>query len=327
MRYLPICFDLRGKRIAISGAHHTAVARLRLLLKTEAVIDVFGLEPLGQLWQWHAQGRIQLYPRIATHADIDRADLLYITDEHAPTRARVLALAQSTGTLTNVVDHPQDSQFITPAIVDRSPITIAIGTEGSAPMLARQVRKECERYFNTGIGIIARAAAKYQVQVRAQLRGVTKRQFWDEYFDQMRSTAPSQLNDQLAETVLQKLLEQYVQADNTSGRVVFIEWDPDDDHLPTHAKCALAQADLVIYDPLIPAHWLQDARHEARLIRHLGTHEWLDMVEQNTLAVRIGHHLQAEMAACAQAAILFEPTTLPHRDTTHGQIISNGGLA
>ena len=65
------------------------------------------------------------------------AALFYDANEDAQEDRRVAKLAHQAGALVNIVDNLQDSQFITPAIVDRDPVTVAIGTEGAAPVLAR----------------------------------------------------------------------------------------------------------------------------------------------------------------------------------------------
>ena len=62
--------------------------------------------------------------------DLTDEVLFYAADEDDAEDARTSAIARDAGVLVNIVDNLEDSQFITPAIVDRDPVTVAIGTEG-----------------------------------------------------------------------------------------------------------------------------------------------------------------------------------------------------
>jgi len=131
VRYYPIFLDTEAGRIVVSGAGETATAKLRRLLKTQARIEVFGAEPPAAVQLWADEGRLIPRPRTIAPVDLIDADLLYVTEpEGAAERA---ALARQHGVLVNVVDTPELCDFITPALVDRDPVVVAIGTEGTAP--------------------------------------------------------------------------------------------------------------------------------------------------------------------------------------------------
>ncbi|MCB1493909.1 MAG: bifunctional precorrin-2 dehydrogenase/sirohydrochlorin ferrochelatase, partial [Rhodobiaceae bacterium] len=144
MRHFPIYLDMAGARVVVSGAGETAVAKLRLLLKTEADIAVFGPNPAEFVRAWAGEGRLRLTERPLEASNLDGVRLLYAANDDEAEDARVRLLGRSAGVLVNVVDNLNASDFITPAIVDRDPVTIAIGTEGTAPVLARRVKAEIE---------------------------------------------------------------------------------------------------------------------------------------------------------------------------------------
>ena len=150
MRHFPIYLDLDSQTVVISGAGETAVAKLRLLLKTDAKIFVYGTNPDRLIQSWARAGKLSLIERQIRHTDIKPAKLFYCANDDETEDLRALALAHKIGVLTNVVDDLQNSDFITPAMVDRAPLTIAIGTEGAAPVLARQIKKTTGRHTANG---------------------------------------------------------------------------------------------------------------------------------------------------------------------------------
>ena len=140
MRHLPISLNLRGQRVVIAGAGETALAKLRLLLKTEANLLVFGAAPMTEIAGLASAGKFTLVQRAVESADLAGARLVYAANGDAAADARVVGLAHAAGVLCNSVDNLEASDFLTPAIVDRDPVTVAIGTEGCAPVLARQIK-------------------------------------------------------------------------------------------------------------------------------------------------------------------------------------------
>ncbi|MEM9793857.1 MAG: NAD(P)-dependent oxidoreductase, partial [Pseudomonadota bacterium] len=121
MRHFPIFLNLRGRRVVVSGAGECAVAKLRLLLKTEAQIVVFGTDPVAQVRDWAADRRITLVERSLAAGDAICAALVYGANEDEALDAAAVEIGRAAGALTNIVDNLEDSQFITPAIVDRDP--------------------------------------------------------------------------------------------------------------------------------------------------------------------------------------------------------------
>ncbi|HEY7862612.1 MAG TPA: bifunctional precorrin-2 dehydrogenase/sirohydrochlorin ferrochelatase, partial [Thermoanaerobaculia bacterium] len=153
MRHYPVFLDLRDRSIVVSGAGPVAAAKLRLLMKTEARIEVYGAEPAGEIEAWAREGRLVLVERAIAPGDAAGAELLYGANGDAAEDARAAAIGRAAGALVNIVDNLEDSDFITPAIVDRDPVTVAIGTEGAAPVLARKIKAEVEAMLPATLGL------------------------------------------------------------------------------------------------------------------------------------------------------------------------------
>ena len=180
MRYYPIFLDTAAARILVSGADEAATAKLRLLLKTEGQISVFGDNPTEEVLRWAEEGRLRHYIRPIEESDLNGAAMLYVA--HADGAERLVTLAHKHGVLVNVVDTPALCDFITPAMVDRDPVVVAIGTEGTAPMLARQIKSSIEGLLHPSTGVLAQLAAKSRHKVEAVAAGSPRRALWARFF-------------------------------------------------------------------------------------------------------------------------------------------------
>ncbi|MEO0917938.1 MAG: bifunctional precorrin-2 dehydrogenase/sirohydrochlorin ferrochelatase, partial [Pseudomonadota bacterium] len=149
MKHFPIFLAVEGRRIVVSGGGDAAMAKLRLLMKTEAHLTVIAAEIAPDIQKWADQGKLAIIERAMEPGDALCAALFYAANEDDAEDARVAAIANAEGALVNIVDNLADSQFITPAIVDRDPVTVAIGTEGAAPVLARAIKADLEERLPT----------------------------------------------------------------------------------------------------------------------------------------------------------------------------------
>ena len=144
MKHYPIFLSVECRNILLSGGGAAAIAKLRLLLKTEANLHVYSKTPAPEIVKWAADGRLSLVARDLDATDLSNAALVYAANDDATKDSRVATLARAAGVLVNIVDDLEGSDFITPAIVDRDPVTVAIGTEGAAPVLARAIKADLE---------------------------------------------------------------------------------------------------------------------------------------------------------------------------------------
>ncbi len=266
MRHFPIFLNLRGRRVVVSGAGECAVAKLRLLLKTEARVTVFGAEPVNQVLDWAREGRLTLVERAIDEGDAVCAALVYGANEDAAEDARAVEIGRRAGALTNIVDNLEDSQFITPAIVDRDPVTIAIGTEGAAPVLARRIKADLEERLPATLGKLARIGQAFRPRAEALPMGRKRRNFWSRFYFER---GPEALKDGegAAELALEELLSEELAGRDKPGHVWLVGTGPGDPELLTlKARRLLHEADVVIHDRLVPQPILELARREATVI-------------------------------------------------------------
>lgn len=300
MRHYPVFLDLRGRRIVVSGAGETALAKLRLLIKTEAAIQVFGETPDDNVTALAENGQISLTARPLQAGDASGAALFYAANDDPEEDQRVAAVAHAEGALVNVVDNLEASAFITPALVDRDPVTIAIGTEGAAPVLARKIKAEIEAMLPAKLGILARIAQAFRPRAELLPAGRTRRKFWSRFYDGAGEAALNK-GGQLAvaaelDRLLSESLEQASQTDMAAqGQVSLVGAGPGDPELLTlKARRVLHEADVVLYDRLVSQDILELARREAILLETGKTGFGKGMSQEDINRLIINHAHQGQ---------------------------------
>ena len=267
MKHFPIFLAVENRRILLSGGGDAALAKLRLLLKTEARIEVFAETPAPEITAWAADGRLSLHLRSLAPCDLPGAVLVYAADEDAATDARIKRLAEAAGVLVNVVDNLEDSAFITPAIVDRDPVTVAIGTEGAAPVLARAIKRDLEDRLPVTLGTLARIGKAFRGAVEALPFGRKRRDFWADYYFNTGPKALADGGEDAVQNGLRTLLADHLTARPREGHVALVGAGPGDPELLTlKARKALDEADVIIHDRLVAPEILELARREATLL-------------------------------------------------------------
>ncbi|MEX0968843.1 MAG: NAD(P)-dependent oxidoreductase [Paracoccaceae bacterium] len=275
MRHFPIFLDLRARRVVVGGAGECALAKLRLLVKTEAVLEVFGSDVVTGVAALADAGRITLHRRAPLAADIENAALAYAAYDEAQADEVIGALAQAAGVLLNVVDNLDASAFITPAIVDRDPVVVAIGTEGAAPVLARQIKASLEQRLPETLGRLARLGQGFRMAAQTLAPGQARREFWARFYGGAGEAALQAGGDAAAKRQLGALLRDVAQQAAALAHVDFIPTSAPD-LLTLRAQRKLHGADIVVHDVGVAPEILELARREAQLVPVL--HDKADLV-------------------------------------------------
>ncbi|WP_299563347.1 siroheme synthase CysG [uncultured Sulfitobacter sp.] len=266
MQFFPVYMNTTNKRIVVSGAGACALAKIRLLIRTEAEILVSGEMPDDALCNLDRAGRITLLSRPLEPRDLDGALLLYAANDDAIRDSDAAALGRAAGVPTLIVDNTEYSDFITPAIVDRDPVTVAIGTEGAAPVLARKIKADVEEMLPASIGSLARLGKAFRPVVKKLPAGRRRREFWSKFYF---GRGPDALvaGEQAVERALHGLLDEMNRDASQAGHVTFVGAGPGDPELLTlKARKMLHEADVVLHDALVPQPILDLARREAVIV-------------------------------------------------------------
>ena len=178
MDYLPLFHNLRGRTVLVVGGGEVALRKARLLADAGACLRVVAPEVREELQQLAAEKGGQVLLR--GYADEDLADigLIIAATDDEPLNARISAQAQARGIPVNVVDAPALCSVIFPAIVDRSPLIVAVTSGGDAPVLARLIRAKIETWIPSTYGQLAGLAKRFRQQVKALFPDVQQRRMF-----------------------------------------------------------------------------------------------------------------------------------------------------
>jgi uroporphyrin-III C-methyltransferase/precorrin-2 dehydrogenase/sirohydrochlorin ferrochelatase len=291
MRFFPVFLRVADRRIVVSGGGEAAVAKLRLLLKTDARIEVFAVEIDPLIREWAAEARLAVAGRAVLADDLAGARLVYAANDEAVEDARVAGLAEAAGVLFNIVDNLDASAFLTPAMVDRDPLVVAIGTEGAAPVLARKVKAHLEERLPATLGRFVKTAESFRPAAEALPKGRARRSFWSAAFSD--AFVPGAEPEA---ATLDRLLAEHLGHAPRAGRVLFVGAGPGDpDDLTMRARRALDEADVVIHDRLVPGPILELARREAEIIEAGKTGFGESMPQDDINEMIVEHALKGEV--------------------------------
>lgn len=265
MKTFPMFLKLAGRRVVILGGGEQAAQKARLMLKTEAEILVVApaLEP--ELAALAARGRIGHAPAPVPDL-LAGAALVFVATGDGDEDARLAALARAAGVLVNVVDAPELCDAFTPSIVDRDPLVVAIGTEGAAPVLARQVKTAIEATLEPRLGEFVALAGRLRDEVAARIAPAARRAFWAWAF----SGAPRQAHARGAEREAARLLKAAIAEGRErleAGFVSLVGAGPGARDLITlRGVQRLQEADVIFYDRLVDPDLLELARRDAERV-------------------------------------------------------------
>lgn len=266
MEFLPLFHNLRGSWVLVVGGGEIALRKSRLLADAGALLRVVAPHIEPQLNELIGQSGGEQRLRGYAPDDLDGCVLVIAATDDEPLNAQVSADARSRGMPVNVVDAPALCSVIFPAIVDRSPLVIAISSGGDAPVLARLIRAKLETWIPATYGQLAGLAARFRAQVKSLYPNVQQRRaFWEEVFQ--GPIADRQLAGQGAEA--ERMLQAKVDGEppHAPGEVYLVGAGPGDPDLLTFKALRLMQqADVVLYDRLVAPTILELCRRDAERI-------------------------------------------------------------
>lgn len=288
MDYLPLFIDLRGRPVLVVGGSAVAARRIELLLRAGAVVRVVAVSVSAEVEDLVRAGRVQLEPRAFTPGDVAGTTAVFGAIGEPVAEAAVAAAARAATIPVNIVDRPDLSTFILPAIVDRDPVLIAISSGGAAPVLARSLRAQLESLLPARLGALARFAQRFRSTAHTVIASsILRRRFWEQVFGSAVAEAVLSGDEAAAHTGMVRLLNR--SGRDAAGVVYLVGTGPGDPDLLTfRALRLMQQADVVLHDELIGPDILDRVRRDAERIyvgKRKGRHS-LSQDEINALMLR-----------------------------------------
>ncbi len=320
----PAFFRVSGRAVVVVGEGDEAFAKARLLFNTDARIVVLAESPEAGFARFIADKGLTLVRAPFSTEAIAEATLVFAATGDAAADRAISRAARDLRIPVNAVDQPEYCDFFTPALVNRAPVAVAIGTEGAGPVLAQMIRAQVDQILSPSLGRLASLASGYREAVdRILPRGVTRRVFWRRFFQGAVADAVNNGDIALARHTADTLLNAQGRA---AGHVWLVGAGPGaEDLLTLRAQRVMMEADVIVFDALVPQAIVDMGRRDAERLsvgKRKGCHS-KSQEEINDLLVELGKagkrvvrlksgdplvygRAGEEMAALRQAGVTYE---------------------
>ena len=267
MQALPIFFNIKNRHCVVIGGGDVATRKVSMLLKAGAAITLYSPDICPELL---AMAEAETIKYIASNFEMNQLTgacmVIAATDDEAVNVA-VSVSAKAQNIPVNVVDAPDLCTFTMGSIIDRSPIVIAISSEGNAPVLTRYIRAKIETMLPATYGRIADIAGEFRDQVKAKFATTQARRiFWEgilqgSFVERVLSGQEHAAREQLANLIND------ADVTKNQGEVFLVGGGPGDPDLLTfRALRLMQQCDVCVYDKLVSPEVMELVRRDAELI-------------------------------------------------------------
>ncbi|MCB6183166.1 siroheme synthase CysG [Leeia sp. TBRC 13508] len=268
MEFFPIFMKLKQQPCLVVGGGEVALRKASLLEAAGAMVCIVSPELHPELQAKVDAGNMQHINGFFEPSQVEGKRIVIAATDDQTVNEAVYHAAEARSIPVNVVDQSELCRFIMPAIVDRSPLMIAVSTGGGVPVLARQMRTRLESLVPHGFGQLAKLASEFRVKAKSALPDVgTRRQFWEEALQ--GSIAEKVFAGKLEEA--RRDLEEQLSTPDIAryqrGAVYLVGGGPGNPDLLTFRALRLMQeADVVLYDNLVAPAIVELVRRDAERI-------------------------------------------------------------
>lgn len=297
MDIFPISLKLQQQPCLIVGGGHIAYRKAVLLAKAGAKVDVLAPEIDVNLLQLVQQSQGQYVQDVFSPSTALRHYRLVIaaTDNNLVNQ-QVFAACEAENVLVNSVDDPPHCRFMVPAIIDRSPLVISVASNGTSPVLSRQIRTQLESTIPHGMGKLAEFSGQWRAAVKQKIVNPDERRiFWEELYS---SPLKEQVFNDNLDAANQSIQQALAEWQTPKGEVYLVGAGPGDPELLTlKALRLMQQADVVIYDRLVSAPILELCRRDAEKV-YVGKARSNHAVPQEGINALLVKYAQAGKRVC-----------------------------
>ncbi|TPL04427.1 uroporphyrinogen-III C-methyltransferase [Mesorhizobium sp. B2-4-14] len=284
----PVFVRVEGEAVAVVGGGDQALAKARLIGQSSAVLRIIAQNAEPDLLAFIAQSGASHIAAAYDASQLDGAVLVFAASGDGELDRRVAADARRLGIPVNAVDRPELCDFFTPALVNRAPVAIAIGTEGAGPVLAQMLRSRIDRMLSPSFGGLAALAASFRAAAERLPKGNIRRRFWSDFFGGAPARAIEAGELSRAYEAATDLLLSNAPA---SGHIALVGAGPGaEDLLTLRTHRLLMEADVIVHDALVPEAVIAMGRRDAERLavgKRKGCHT-KSQAEINALLVELG---------------------------------------
>lgn len=268
MDYFPAFLKLNARNCLLVGAGDVAARKARLLLAAGARLTIVAPRVGAMVADVMRNRDVKHMQREFRPADLQGQWLVVAATGDVEVQKLVRTSADAARIFCNSVDDVANSSYITPAIVDRSPVVIAISSAGAAPVLVRKIRAQLETLLPASISHIAAVAREWRDEVGCKIRdSLGRRRFWERVFDGGVASLIRRSGKTAGHEEISRLLGEAVASPDLCGEAWLVGAGPGDPELLTlRALEAMQAADVILHDRLVSDDVLALARRDAKRI-------------------------------------------------------------
>lgn len=244
MDYFPVFLAIKDKKTSVIGGGEVACRKVDLFRKAGAKISIISPSLHPYLATLAKTGAIDWINSIYTPDLLEGSWLVWATTDNSTLNQQICDDAARRGIWVNVVDDKDKCQFITPSIVDRSPIQVAISSGGASPVLVRYLREKLETTLPQNLGMIANYAGQQRDRIKFTYNSVDeRRRFWEHFLRHPQVEAAKD------EATLETLFKLLLDSDSISNgaALYLIETNHDPERLSLKALRLMQQSEMVLF--------------------------------------------------------------------------------
>lgn len=263
MKYFPVFLDGNKINAMVVGGGDVAARKIELLLKATTNITIMSATVSNGVQRLINENKLNWLAHNYKAGFLETMTLVIAATDDTAINEQVYQEADAVKILANVVDQPELCTYITPSIIDRAPMLIAISSSGSAPILVRMLREQIEKILPRGYGRLADFSLKFRDHVKARVKGTpNRRAFWEKI---LRGSIGKNLLDGKTKLAEQQLIASLKdQIAPPAGEIIFIQTkDGNPDNLTLSAHRALQFTDAVFYDQAVNVELIEYVRRDA----------------------------------------------------------------
>lgn len=290
MDYFPIFLDAQKLNAVVIGGGNVAARKIELLLKSKAQITVVSPLLKESVQALLANKQITWIKQEYAPHFLDNFQLVIAATNIKAINIAISDAANQRGMLVNVVDDPELCNYITPAIIDRDPMIIALSSSGNAPILLQMLKSQIEQMLPAGYGKLARFCGRYRIEVQAKIKQFSERKlFWKKVLEGDVAKQILAGDEQQATALFNQALTTKQFQENGTISVIKI-YDQQPDNLTLQAYQKLQQADTIFLDTGITPLFFDYGRRDADKYRTVDPHKAKILQRDNKQVVIIVEH-------------------------------------
>ncbi|NOH47009.1 siroheme synthase [Vibrio rotiferianus] len=277
MRYFPLFLDLVNKPVLVVGGGEVASRKVEALLKAGADITIVSPSLVDFLDKLAQEQQVHWIQRFYSSDLVTKSFIqVWATTDNPELNHQVYKDAKELGILVNVVDDKPYCDFITPSMINRGRIQIAISSGGASPVLIRNIREKLEAILPQNMGLMAEFANSKRNSIKEALPSVDlRRKFWENYFS--HPEVENARDNRELETIYQETMAKPL---DETGSCTWIQVGKDVEMLPIKAVRYMQQAELALYSTKCEADVMELVRRDAERESFSSATELSDMLQK-----------------------------------------------